>query len=112
MSHTSNNSSNSKAEAIVAAQAQAASQMLPVTMSHNKKPAKFTRENFKTWQQKMLFYLTMLNMAKFLKDDPPIFREDEKDVVTTFNIAKAWNTFDFLCRNYILNGLSNKLYEV
>ncbi|KAG8478598.1 hypothetical protein CXB51_028404 [Gossypium anomalum] len=47
-----------------------------------------------------------------LQDDPPIFREDEEDVIITFNIAEAWNNSDFLCHNYILNGLSEELYEV
>ncbi|KAK5784322.1 hypothetical protein PVK06_038845 [Gossypium arboreum] len=114
MSHMSNNSSNSKTKVIVVAQvkAQAASQTLPMTMSHNEKAAKFTGENFKTWQQKMLFYLTMLNMIKFLKDDLPIFREDNEDAITVFNIAKAWNTSDFLGHNYILNSLSDELYEI
>ncbi|KAK5812587.1 hypothetical protein PVK06_028023 [Gossypium arboreum] len=112
MSHTLNNSSNSTIEVIVAAQAQAASQTLPVTISHNENPVKFTGENFKTWQQKMLFYLTMLNMKTFLKDDPPIFRVDEKDAIIAFNIVKAWNNFDFLCCNYILKRLSDEIYEI
>ncbi|KAK5771196.1 hypothetical protein PVK06_047380 [Gossypium arboreum] len=74
MCYMSNNSSNSKDEAIVIAQAQVASQTLP--------------------------------------DDPPIFREDKEDAITAFNIVEAWNNFDFLCRNYILNSLSNELYKV
>ncbi|KAH1108280.1 hypothetical protein J1N35_012048 [Gossypium stocksii] len=72
-------------------------------MSHNEKPTKFTEENFKTWQQKMLFYLTMLNMEKFLKAGPPIFREDEEDAIIAFNIDKAWNN---------LNSSSDELYDV
>ncbi|XP_016755296.1 uncharacterized protein [Gossypium hirsutum] len=51
-------------------------------------------------------------MEKFLKNDPIIFREDEEDVITTFNIAKAWNKSDFLCCNYILNSLYDELYKV
>ncbi|KAL4362571.1 hypothetical protein GQ457_04G030970 [Hibiscus cannabinus] len=43
-----------------------------VAVSHNEKPSKFTGQNFKTWQQKMLFYLTMLNLAKYLSEDPPV----------------------------------------
>ncbi|KAL4340351.1 hypothetical protein GQ457_08G017160 [Hibiscus cannabinus] len=43
-----------------------------VAVSHNEKPSKFTGQNFKTWQQKMLFYLTMLNLAKYLSKDPPV----------------------------------------
>ncbi|XP_039068259.1 uncharacterized protein LOC120214432 [Hibiscus syriacus] len=81
-------------------------------MSHNEKPVKFSEENFKTWQQKMLFYLTTLNLAKFFKDDPPAIREDEVDASTAFNITEAWKHSDFLCRNYIFNGLSDALYEV
>ncbi|KAK5785888.1 hypothetical protein PVK06_040509 [Gossypium arboreum] len=54
----------------------------------------------------------MSNMEKFLKDDLPIFGEDEEDAITAFNIFEAWNNSDFLCHNYILNNLSNKLYEV
>lgn len=37
----------------------------------------------------MLFYLTMLNLARFLKEDAPTLSE-----------------------NYILNGLDNTLYDV
>ena len=48
-----------------------------VPVNHNEKPDKFTGLNFKTWQQKMLFYLTTLNLARFLKEDPPKIREDE-----------------------------------
>ncbi|KAL4387493.1 hypothetical protein GQ457_09G020390 [Hibiscus cannabinus] len=43
-----------------------------VAVSHKEKPSKFTGQNFKTWQQKMLFYLTMLNLAKYLKEDTPV----------------------------------------
>ncbi|XP_039006630.1 uncharacterized protein LOC120134222 [Hibiscus syriacus] len=60
----------------------------------------------------MLFYLSTLNLAKFLKDDPPTIRDDEMDTATAFNITEAWKHSDFLCRNYILNGLSDALYEV
>ncbi|XP_039013529.1 uncharacterized protein LOC120143213 [Hibiscus syriacus] len=108
----SDTSSNSQSNEIVSTQTQAASQTLPMTMSHNEKPAKFNGENCKTWQQKMLFYLTTLNLAKFLKDDPLTIREDEVDAATAFNITEAWKHSDFLCRNYILNGLSDALYEV
>ncbi|KAH1082695.1 hypothetical protein J1N35_022456 [Gossypium stocksii] len=47
-----------------------------------------------------------------LQDDHPIFEEDKEDVITAFNIAKPWNNSDFICHNYILNGLSDELYEV
>ncbi|XP_039022096.1 uncharacterized protein LOC120154402 [Hibiscus syriacus] len=108
----SDTSSNSQSNDIVATQTQVASQTLHMTISHNEKPAKFNGENFKTWQQKMLFYLATFNLAKFFKDDPPTIREDEVDAATVFNITEAWKHSDFLCRNYILNGLSDALYEV
>ncbi|KAH1129277.1 hypothetical protein J1N35_000655 [Gossypium stocksii] len=60
----------------------------------------------------MLFYLTMLNLAKFLKDDPSTVKEGEVDEVMAFIAVEAWKHSDFLCRNYILNGLSDALYEV
>ena len=82
-----------------------------VPVNHNEKPDKFTGVNFKTWQQKMLFYLTTLNLARFLKEDPPFIGEDEIDVQTQQAID-AWKHAEFLCRNYLLNGLSDTLYGV
>ncbi|KAH1121657.1 hypothetical protein J1N35_004817, partial [Gossypium stocksii] len=63
--------------------------MLPVVVSHNEKPGEFSGQNFKTWQQKMLFYFTMLNLAKFLKDDSPTIKEGEVDNVTAFTTVEA-----------------------
>ncbi|KAK5775832.1 hypothetical protein PVK06_043781 [Gossypium arboreum] len=54
----------------------------------------------------------MLNLTKFLKDNPPTVKEGEVDEVTAFTAVEAWKYSDFLCRNYILNGLSDALYEV
>ena len=48
----------------------------------------------------MLFYLTTLHLAKFLQEDPPELGTD------------AWTQYDFLYRNYILNGLDDSLYNV
>ena len=48
-----------------------------VTLSHGEKPEKFTGTEFKRWQQKMLFYLTTLSLAKFLREDPPVLDEGE-----------------------------------
>ena len=39
--------------------------MVPMTVSHGEKPEKFNGTEFKRWQQKMLFYLTTLNLARF-----------------------------------------------
>ncbi|XP_073294553.1 uncharacterized protein [Primulina huaijiensis] len=59
----------------------------------------------------MLFYLTTLALAKFLKEDPPTVDEEEQDTQKTAAVD-AWNHSDFLCKNYILNGLDNALYNV
>ena len=80
-------------------------------MSHGEKPEKFNGNDFKRWQQKMLFYLTTLNLAMFLHEDAPFCSENETDrqVVVAMD---AWKHSDFLCKNYILNGLDNTLYNV
>ena len=43
----------------------------PVPNPKPEKPKKFDGIEFKRWQQKMLFYLTTLHLAKFLQEDPP-----------------------------------------
>ena len=40
-------------------------------IAQGEKSEKFTDINFKWRQQKMLFYLTILNLVRFLKDDAP-----------------------------------------
>ena len=39
--------------------------------NHGEKPEKFNGTDFKRWQHKMLFYLTTLNLARFLNEDGP-----------------------------------------
>ena len=59
----------------------------------------------------MLFYLTTLNLERFLTEDAPKLKEDEHDI-HVINAIDACKHFDFLCRNYIMNGLANSLYNV
>ena len=84
---------------------------VPTHVSHGEKPKKFNGNDFKRWQQKMLFYLTMLNLAKFLCEDAPVCSENEVDHQVV-SVVDAWKHYDFLCKNYILNGLDNTLYNV
>ncbi|GJS53283.1 pol polyprotein [Tanacetum coccineum] len=42
-----------------------------IVANHAQKPEKFNRQNFKRWQQKMFFYLTTLNLARFLNETAP-----------------------------------------
>ncbi|GMY20652.1 Retrovirus-related Pol polyprotein from transposon TNT 1-94, partial [Fagus crenata] len=82
-----------------------------VPINHGEKPEKFNGTEFKRWQQKMLFYLTTLNLAKFLYEDAPTLNENESDKQVVAAID-AWKHADFLYKNYILNGLDNTLYNV
>ena len=84
---------------------------VPTHVSHGEKPEKFNGNDFKRWQQKMLFYLTTLNLAKFLREDAPVCSENEADRQVVAAVD-AWKHSDFLCKNYILNGLDNTLYNV
>ncbi|KAK4401026.1 hypothetical protein Sango_1208700 [Sesamum angolense] len=59
----------------------------------------------------MLFYLTTLNLARFLSEEVPVVSEGETDTQKRAAMD-AWGHGDFLCRNYILNGLSDTLYNV
>ncbi|KAL2503938.1 Uncharacterized protein Adt_19559 [Abeliophyllum distichum] len=47
-----------------------------VPVNHGEKSEKFNRLNFKRWQQKMLFYLTTLNLARFLIDDASKLKQE------------------------------------
>ena len=85
--------------------------MALMTVSHGDKPKKFNGTEFKRWQQKMLFYLTTLNLARLLQEDAPTLKENETDKQVV-SAVKVWKHVDFLCRNYILNGLDNTLYNV
>ena len=85
--------------------------MAQMTVSHGEKPEKFNGTEFKRWQQKMLFYLTTSNLARFLQEDAPALKEDETDKQVVAAV-EAWKHADFLCRNYLLNGLDNTLYIV
>ncbi|KAL0413646.1 UNVERIFIED_CONTAM: hypothetical protein Sradi_1566300 [Sesamum radiatum] len=72
---------------------------------------KFSDNDFKRWHQKMLFYLTTLNLGRFLSEETPVVSEGETDTQKRAAMD-AWVYGDFLCRNYILNGLSDTLYNV
>ena len=56
-----------------------ASSIIPSTATHGENPEKSTRTNFKKWQQKMLFYLTTMNLAQVLYEDVPMSKKCEID---------------------------------
>ncbi|XXG72461.1 hypothetical protein AAC387_Pa07g1553 [Persea americana] len=82
----------------------------PVMVNHGEKPEKFNGTEFKRRQQKVFFYLTTLNLALFLHEETPtlIKGKTDKQVVATVEAGKH---ADFLCRNYIINGLDDTLYN-
>ncbi|RVW46387.1 Retrovirus-related Pol polyprotein from transposon TNT 1-94 [Vitis vinifera] len=65
---------------------------VPISVSPGEKPEKFSGLNFKRWQQKMLFYLTTLNLARFLTEDAPKLKEDEHDIQKT--AKELWESLD------------------
>ena len=77
--------------------------------NHAEKSEKFNGLNFKRWQQKMLFYLTTLNLARFLTEDPPQVNEEDRGSLMAFDV---WKSSDYLCRNYVMNNLADALYNV
>ncbi|RVX15562.1 hypothetical protein VitviT2T_002285 [Vitis vinifera] len=96
---------------LTVAQVPAMPTVVPISVSPGEKPEKFSGLNFKRWQQKMLFYLTTLNLARFLTEDAPKLKEDEHDI-QVISVIDAWKHSDFLCRNYVMNGLADSLYNV
>ena len=59
----------------------------------------------------MLFYLTTLSLARFLSEDVPAVEENEQDKQKLMALD-AWKQANFLCRNYIQNGLADPLFNV
>ena len=84
---------------------------VPISVSPGEKPERFSGLNFKRWQQKMLLYLTTLNLARFLTEEAPKLKEDERDI-QVISVVDAWKHSDFLCRNYVMNALTDSPYNV
>ena len=87
--------------------------------SHVEKPEKFKGFDFRRWQQKMLFYLTTLKVSNVLTDQPPTPPVGEgENAPTQIQMAafqrslNNWNANEYNCRNYILNGLDDSLYDI
>ncbi|KAL5564037.1 hypothetical protein UlMin_033784 [Ulmus minor] len=59
----------------------------------------------------MLFYLTTLNLVRFLTENAHVLKDDKQDIQVV-SAVDAWKHSDFLCRNYMLNGLTDSLYNV
>ncbi|GJV82223.1 pol polyprotein [Tanacetum coccineum] len=77
--------------------------------NHAEKPKKFNGQNFKRWQQKMFFYLTTLGLERFLKETVPQVEPPDEGQSSNQQAVEAWKHSEFLCRNYVLNGLVQDL---
>nr|GFC18144.1 putative EF-hand domain pair, reverse transcriptase, RNA-dependent DNA polymerase [Tanacetum cinerariifolium] len=77
----------------------------PVTntvANHAEKAENFNGQNFKRWQQKMLFYLTTLNLARFLNETAPQVKpptEGQPSNAQAVQAVEAWKHSKFLTAN-------------
>ncbi|ONK60644.1 uncharacterized protein A4U43_C08F21000 [Asparagus officinalis] len=69
------------------------------------KPFRFEGAHFKRWRQKMLFFLTTKKLADVCQDDKPELPVEPSDEQK--KTLETWKENVFLCKNYILNGLSD-----
>jgi len=58
----------------------------------------------------MLYNLMILGMSWFLTEMVPSGKEHESNAQTV-SIVRIWKYLVFLCRNYVLNGLCDSLWE-
>ncbi|KAL8465778.1 hypothetical protein ACS0TY_035034 [Phlomoides rotata] len=57
------------------------------------------------------FYVTTLQLASYLKEDPTVVDENKTDTARRI-VYDQWTHGDFLCHNYVLGGLVDHLYNV
>ncbi|GJZ65425.1 zinc finger, CCHC-type containing protein [Tanacetum coccineum] len=70
----------------------------------------FEGHDFRRWQKKMHFLLTMLKMVYVLTT--PITKLLEDARVEAIRIRAKWENDDYICRGHILNGMSDSLFDV
>ncbi|XP_062075777.1 uncharacterized protein LOC133779894 [Humulus lupulus] len=81
------------------------------------KPFCFEGLHFKHWKQKMLFYLTMKKVAfvltalKSIVSEPSTDNDKETEREKQHKELDSWVENEFLCKNFILNALSDDLYD-
>ncbi|GKA38761.1 hypothetical protein Tco_0731312 [Tanacetum coccineum] len=65
--------------------------------NHAERPEKFNGQNFKRWQQKMFFYLTTLNLVRFLKETAPQVEPPKEVAAIIERLPPSWVEF----KNYL-----------
>nr|XP_015893594.2 uncharacterized protein LOC107427727 [Ziziphus jujuba var. spinosa] len=68
-------------------------QVLPPA-NHIERPEKFDEAKFKRWQRKMLFYLSTLELARFLTEDVPPSDEKSNKETLMMIANELWETLD------------------
>ncbi|KAL7175878.1 hypothetical protein ACSBR2_029452 [Camellia fascicularis] len=70
---------------MVTAIAPTPSHVVTVPVNHGEKSEQFFGTDFKRWQQKIMFYFTTLNLARFLRENASTLKEDEtnRQVIAT-----------------------------
>jgi len=71
---------------------------------------KFQGQDFRRWQKKMHFMLTMLKVVHVLST--PIPELLEEDTVENLRRRSKWENDDYICRGHILNGMSDPLFDI
>ncbi|XP_010521434.1 PREDICTED: uncharacterized protein LOC104800335 [Tarenaya hassleriana] len=85
-------------------------QSIPIVpIGPGQRPGQFKGQNFKRWQQKMLFFLTQLKLSRYLTEEEPIPEEGNAQSLASY---QQWKHNSFMCWNFVLNGLDDSLYGV
>ncbi|GJX23249.1 putative reverse transcriptase domain-containing protein [Tanacetum coccineum] len=71
---------------------------------------KFEGHDFRRWQKKMHFLLTMLKVVYVLTTPMPELLEDA--TMEAIRIRAKWENDDYICRGHILNGMPDSLFDV
>ena len=74
---------------------------------------RFDGINFTRWKDKLFFFLIELGVAYLLSSNLPAIPEQSEGETEDIKVSRKKRTEDEIrCRVYILNSLSNKLYEL
>lgn len=88
----------------------------PATNSNDlNKPFRFGGQNFKRWASKVLFYLKLMKVVWILTAKNPkkvdTKNMSEEELAEHEKYATKWENDEEDCRNYLLNCLSDELYD-
>ncbi|KAH1046472.1 hypothetical protein J1N35_037256 [Gossypium stocksii] len=72
---------------------------------------RFDGSNFNRWKDKILFLLTVLNVAYFLNPNLQVMDANSKEIAKVVELKKRKED-NFTCRGHILNTLSYRLYDL